>query len=60
MAEAETIFYKNIHREKDIDLEPIKRIVQNPIFSSSQQIQFIQVDLEKIVFELEALKAFRG
>ncbi|WP_341901003.1 FUSC family protein [Fluviicola taffensis] len=60
MAEAETIFYKNIHREKDIDLEPIKRIVQDPIFSSSQQIQFIQVDLEKIVFELEALKAFRG
>lgn len=60
MAEAETIFYKNIHREKDIHLEPIKRIIQDPLFSSSQQIQFIQVDLEKIVFELEALKAFRG
>lgn len=60
MAEAETIFYKNIHREKDIDLDPIKRIIQDPFFSSSQQIQFIQIDLEKIVFELEALKAFRG
>jgi uncharacterized membrane protein YccC len=60
MAEAETIFYKNIHREKDIHLEPIKKIIQDPLFSSSQQIQFIQVDLEKIVFELEALKAFRG
>lgn len=60
MAEAETIFYKNIHREKNIHLEPIKQIIQNPLFSSSQQIQFIQVDLEKIVFELEALKAFRG
>lgn len=60
MAEAETIFYKNIHREKDIDLNPIKKIIQHPFFSSSQQIQFIQIDLEKIVFELEALKAFRG
>jgi uncharacterized membrane protein YccC len=60
LAEAETIFYKNIHREEDIDLEPIKRIIQDPLFSSSQQIQFIQVDLEKIVFELEALKAFRA
>lgn len=60
MAEAETIFYKNIQREKDIDLDPIKKIIQHPFFSSSQQIQFIQIDLEKIVFELEALKAFRG
>jgi hypothetical protein len=60
MGEAETIFYKNMQRQKDIDLDSIKQIIQDPLFTSTQENQFIQADLEKIVFELEALKAFRG
>jgi uncharacterized membrane protein YccC len=60
MAEAETIFHKNVHRKEDIELDSIKKISQDPFFNTKQEYQFIQVDLEKIVFELEALKAFRG
>ncbi|AEA45274.1 FUSC family protein [Fluviicola taffensis] len=60
MAEVETIFYKNMRREDDINLNPVKQIIQNPFFTTKQEYQFIQVDLEKIVFELEALKAFRA
>lgn len=53
------IFYKHIQHETAIDFHPIKSILQNPVFDENQQFQAIQVDLEKIVFELEALKAFR-
>jgi hypothetical protein len=60
MVEAETIFHKNVHRKEDIELDSIKKISQDPFFNTKQEYQFIQVDLEKIVFELEALKAFRG
>ncbi len=60
MEAVQIIFYQHIHREKEMDFKPVKAIVQNPIFEESQQFQVIQVDLEKIVFELEALKAFRG
>ncbi|MNJ90930.1 Inner membrane protein YccS [compost metagenome] len=54
------IFYQHIQREKDMDFQPIKTLLEDPIFDENQQFQSIQVDLEKIVFELEALKAFRG
>ena len=54
------IFYQHIQREKEIDFKPIKAVLQNPLFEESEQFQAIQGDLEKIVFELEALKAFRG
>ncbi len=47
-------------REKEIDFQPIKVLLKDPLFDKNQQFQAIQVDLEKIVFELEALKAFRG
>lgn len=54
------IFYQHMQREKEIDFQKIKAILQDPVFEENQQFQAIQVDLEKIVFELEALKAFRG
>lgn len=54
------IFYQHIQREKEMDFQPIKAILEDPVFDENQQLQAIQADLEKIVFELEALKAFRG
>ncbi len=60
MEAIQVIFYKHMQREKEIDFKQVKAIIQDPVFEENQQFQAIQVDLEKIVFELEALKAFRG
>lgn len=56
----QVIFYRHMQRVKEIDFQQVKSILQNPVFDENEQFQAIQVDLEKIVFELEALKAFRG
>lgn len=60
MEAVQVIFYQHMQREKEIDFQQVKSILQNPVFDENEQFQAIQVDLEKIVFELEALKAFRG
>lgn len=60
MEAVQVIFYRHMQREKEIDFQQVKSILQNPVFDENEQFQAIQVDLEKIVFELEALKAFRG
>ncbi|MNV05418.1 Inner membrane protein YccS [compost metagenome] len=60
MEEIQTIFYKHMQRESKIDFKKARQILQNPLLTEDQLSQAVQVDLEKIVFELEALQAFRG
>lgn len=60
MEEVQVIFYKHMQRDDNIDFKKARKILQNPVFTEDQFFQAVQVDLEKIVFELEALQAFRG
>ncbi|WP_300663322.1 FUSC family protein [Fluviicola sp.] len=60
MEEIQIIFYKHMQRESKIDFKKARKILQNPVLTEDQLSQAVQVDLEKIVFELEALQAFRG
>lgn len=60
LEEIQIIFYKHMQRENKIDFKKARKILQNPILTEDQLFKAIQVDLEKIVFELEALQAFRG
>ncbi|MDR0803095.1 FUSC family protein [Fluviicola sp.] len=60
MEEIQTIFYKHMQRESEIDFKKARQTLQNPIFQQNQLHQLIQIDLEKILFELKALQAFRS
>lgn len=60
MEAIQLIFYQFIQGDKEMDFKQLKTILQDRVFEENEQFQAIQVDLEKIVFELEALKAFRG
>ncbi len=60
MEEVQLIFYKSMQREGKIDFKKARKILQNPVFMEDSLFQAVQIDLEKIVFELEALQAFRG
>lgn len=59
MEEIQVIFYKHIQREDEIDFKQARQVLRNPVFQQNQLYQLIQIDLEKILFELKALQAFR-